>query len=215
MRESLAIAPLDAAAIHIVLAAVLGYLNHRHLRLQQSVGLTVMRAVAPAAVIGIGHTLRLLARAALLLFVCASGAAFAAEQTVLVVHSASAAYGVKGKHTITIRAKVDLPNSCWSNPRFQPPDSNTMPGADGIVPITVIVDSSEGPGIACSMIYQQAVNVPVLHWTSYPAHGLKAIKVIGSRSPVVVTIRRANLGKNPRQSSPTSATPPGTRPWTN
>lgn len=158
---------------------------------------------------------RLLARAAFLLFVCASGTAFAEEQTVRVVYSASAVYSVMGEHAITIHAEVDLPNSCWSNPRFQPPDSNTMPDADGIVPITVIVESSEGPGIACSMIYRRAVNVPLLHWTSYPASGLKGIKVIGSRSPVVVTIRRANSEKNPRQSPPTLATPPpGTRPRT-
>ena len=42
MNQGIAITPLDAAAILIVLAAVLGYLNHRFLRLPQSVGLTVI-----------------------------------------------------------------------------------------------------------------------------------------------------------------------------
>ncbi len=53
MSGSLAVAPFDAAAILIVLAAVLGYLNHRYLRLPQSVGLTVMGAVASVVVVGV------------------------------------------------------------------------------------------------------------------------------------------------------------------
>ena len=43
----------DAAAMLIVLAAVLGYINHRYLRLASTVGLTVMGAVASLIVIGI------------------------------------------------------------------------------------------------------------------------------------------------------------------
>lgn len=53
MTAGLAVTPLDAAAILIVLAAVLGYLNQRFFRLPQSVGLTVMGAVASLCVIGI------------------------------------------------------------------------------------------------------------------------------------------------------------------
>jgi CPA1 family monovalent cation:H+ antiporter len=45
--------PFDAAAVLIVLAAVLGYLNHRFLRWPQSVGLTVMGAVASLVVIAV------------------------------------------------------------------------------------------------------------------------------------------------------------------
>ena len=52
-----AISPFDAAAILIVLAAVLGYLNHRYLRLATSVGLTVMGAVASLLVVGIDRLL--------------------------------------------------------------------------------------------------------------------------------------------------------------
>jgi CPA1 family monovalent cation:H+ antiporter len=47
--------PLDAAAILIVLAAILGYLNHRFLRLPQSIGLTLMGAVASLIVIGLDY----------------------------------------------------------------------------------------------------------------------------------------------------------------
>jgi monovalent cation:H+ antiporter, CPA1 family len=43
----------DAAAVLIVLAALLGYINHRYLRLASTVGLTVMGAVASLIVIGI------------------------------------------------------------------------------------------------------------------------------------------------------------------
>lgn len=47
----------DAASILIVLAAALGYLNHRVFRLPASVGLTVMGAVASLLVIGIDRLL--------------------------------------------------------------------------------------------------------------------------------------------------------------
>jgi monovalent cation:H+ antiporter, CPA1 family len=47
----------DAAAILIALAAVLGYLNHRYLRLPSSIGLTIMGAVASLLVIGIDRVL--------------------------------------------------------------------------------------------------------------------------------------------------------------
>lgn len=49
--------PFDAAAILIVLAATLGYLNHRILKLPSSIGLTVMGLVASLFVIGLDHLL--------------------------------------------------------------------------------------------------------------------------------------------------------------
>ena len=49
------VSAFDAAAILIVLAAALGYLNHRWLQLPSTVGLTVMGAVASLLVIGIDH----------------------------------------------------------------------------------------------------------------------------------------------------------------
>tara|TARA_R110000824_G_scaffold99883_5_gene237473 strand:+ start:10024 stop:11331 length:1308 start_codon:yes stop_codon:yes gene_type:complete len=45
--------PFDAAAILVSLAAILGYLNHRFLKLPSSIGLTIMGAVASLMVIGI------------------------------------------------------------------------------------------------------------------------------------------------------------------
>jgi CPA1 family monovalent cation:H+ antiporter len=51
------LSPFDAAAILIVLAAALGYLNHRLLRLPSSIGLTVMGAVASLLVVGIDFVL--------------------------------------------------------------------------------------------------------------------------------------------------------------
>lgn len=51
--SGLTLTPFDAAAILIVLAAVLGYLNYRFLRLPASIGLTVMGAVASLIVVGI------------------------------------------------------------------------------------------------------------------------------------------------------------------
>lgn len=57
MTQSAALTPFDAAAILIVLAAALGYVNHRFLRLPQSVGLTLMGAIASLAVIGLDRLL--------------------------------------------------------------------------------------------------------------------------------------------------------------
>ena len=45
----------DAAAVLIVLAAVLGYVNHRFLKLPASIGLTMMGAVASLGVIAVDH----------------------------------------------------------------------------------------------------------------------------------------------------------------
>jgi CPA1 family monovalent cation:H+ antiporter len=49
--------PFDAAAVLIVLAAALGYLNHRFLRLPPTIGLTLMGALASLIVIGIDRAL--------------------------------------------------------------------------------------------------------------------------------------------------------------
>lgn len=48
------LSPFDVAAVLILLAAVLGYANHRLLRLPSAVGMTLMGALASLAVIGIG-----------------------------------------------------------------------------------------------------------------------------------------------------------------
>jgi CPA1 family monovalent cation:H+ antiporter len=57
MKQGPGVTVLDAAAILVVLAAVLGYVNHRVLRLPPSVGLTAMGAVASLGVIGVDHLL--------------------------------------------------------------------------------------------------------------------------------------------------------------
>jgi CPA1 family monovalent cation:H+ antiporter len=48
------LSPFDAAAILILIASILGYINHRYFRLPSSVGLTVMGAVASLVVVAIG-----------------------------------------------------------------------------------------------------------------------------------------------------------------
>lgn len=49
--------PFNAAAVLIVLAAVLGYFNHRVLKLPSSIGLTIMGAVASLIVVGLDRLL--------------------------------------------------------------------------------------------------------------------------------------------------------------
>ncbi|WP_419826885.1 cation:proton antiporter [Sphingomonas sp.] len=53
MIHGVIITPFDAAAILIVLAATLGYLNRRFLHLPQTIGLTVMGVIASLIVVGI------------------------------------------------------------------------------------------------------------------------------------------------------------------
>lgn len=48
------LAPFDIAAVLILIAAVLGYANHRFLKLPSAVGLTLMGALASLTIIGIG-----------------------------------------------------------------------------------------------------------------------------------------------------------------
>lgn len=57
MIGGLSLTPLDAAAILIVLAAVLGYVNFRFLRLPASIGLTIMGAVASMIVVALDSLL--------------------------------------------------------------------------------------------------------------------------------------------------------------
>jgi hypothetical protein len=130
--------------------------------------------------------MRRLACAALTLTLALGGTALAAVQTVAVVHSGSATY-VAGR-TIVVRATVDLPNSCWSNPRFIAPARGVQPDADGVVPIRIVADSKEGDGIMCAMIFRPGVTAPALRWRHYPAHGLTAVRLIGSRTPLVAPL---------------------------
>ncbi|MDH7974191.1 sodium:proton antiporter [Sphingomonas sp. AR_OL41] len=53
MIAGVVITPFDAAAMLIVLAAALGYVNYRFVKLPQSIGLTVMGAVASLIVVGL------------------------------------------------------------------------------------------------------------------------------------------------------------------
>lgn len=46
MIGNLSLTPFHAAAVLIVVAAVLGYVNFRYLRLPSSIGLTVMGALS-------------------------------------------------------------------------------------------------------------------------------------------------------------------------
>jgi hypothetical protein len=126
--------------------------------------------------------MRRLACAAITVVLGLGGTALAAVQTVPVVHSASATFGAR--RTIVVRATVDLPNSCWSNPRFATPARGVQPDADGVVSIRIVADSEEAPGVMCSMIFRSGVVVPTLRWTHHPAHGLKAVRLIGSRTPL-------------------------------
>jgi len=127
----------------------------------------------------------------LVLSACASNVAVGAERPVEVVHSASAAYSATQPHTIVVDATVDLPNSCWSNPRFQTPAPGAVPDANGTIDVTILADYSGGPGMACGMIFRPAVKVPELLWSTYPKAGLRAVNVVGSTTSVVAPVSGA------------------------
>jgi CPA1 family monovalent cation:H+ antiporter len=57
MIHGIVITPFDAAAILIVLAAALGYINRRFIHLPQTIGLTVMGAIASLIVVGLDRLL--------------------------------------------------------------------------------------------------------------------------------------------------------------
>lgn len=57
MIQGIVITPFDAAAILIVLAAGLSYINHRFLKLPSSIGLTIMGAVASLIVVALDRLL--------------------------------------------------------------------------------------------------------------------------------------------------------------
>ena len=135
-----------------------------------------------------GKSMRWRVGAALLSAVLYGGAARAAEQTIGVVQTASARYSTQNRHTVIVQATVGLPNSCWANPRFQTPAAGLKPDADGVVTITVVATSSEGPGVMCAMIFRTGIKVPTLYWRTYETKGLKAIKLVGSTTPVVATV---------------------------
>ncbi|HLK24072.1 MAG TPA: hypothetical protein VKT30_05395 [Caulobacteraceae bacterium] len=113
--------------------------------------------------------------------------AAAATKTIPVVHSAQAAYSRTARHTIVVQASVDLPNSCWSNPRFQRPAAGVKPDAGGAVMLVVVADNAERPGLMCAMMYRPGVAVPPLRWTTYPKR-LKAITVTGSQQAVTAPV---------------------------
>jgi hypothetical protein len=133
--------------------------------------------------------MRWLTWTALLVAVCGATAAPAGEQTIRDIATGSAVYSGKNQRAIIVQATVDLPNSCWSHPRFQRPARGVRPDADGVVPLTIVADSAESPGVACSMIFRQAP-VPPLHWTTFPKSGLKAVKLIGARRFITAQVEK-------------------------
>ena len=54
---NIVLSPFDAAAILIVLSAVLGWVNHRYLKLPGTVAMTIMGALASLVVIGVDAVL--------------------------------------------------------------------------------------------------------------------------------------------------------------
>jgi len=128
---------------------------------------------------------------ALLLSCLGSASAVAAVLPVPDVRTASAELSADGR-AIVVRASVDLPNGCWTEPRIVPPGGAAAPDASGVVTLTVAADSSAGAGHMCSMIFRPGVEARELRWTGFPASGLKAVRLIGSRTPLTVTISAAD-----------------------
>jgi hypothetical protein len=102
------------------------------------------------------------------------------------VKSASAVMSAD-HHSIVVSANVDLPDGCWRNPRVAAPATDAGPDASGSMDVTVVAESTRGPGLACPMIYRPNVPAAPLRWTTFPA-GLKAVRVVGERTSVTAQI---------------------------
>jgi hypothetical protein len=111
--------------------------------------------------------------------------AAAAVKTVEVVKSAEARVT---DHTLVVKATVQLPNGCWSRPRFVRP-ADAAPDAEGVISVKVVADTSEGPRLACPMIVRPPIAVPPLEWRRFP-HGVKGVKVEGWRVPAIAQVER-------------------------
>jgi hypothetical protein len=109
--------------------------------------------------------------------------AIAATKVVAVVHTATAEFhgGV-----LVVNASVDLPNTCWSRPRFAG-IPHGAPGPEGQLRLDVVATSIERPGRMCGMVVRPAVAVPALRWTR-PPQTLRSLNVTGSSTPVVAQV---------------------------
>ena len=112
--------------------------------------------------------------------------ATAAVMTVPDVTSATATMSAGGRELV-VGANITL-GGCMDDPRVQAPPSGVRPDAQGVVTLSVVVDSSAGPGVACPMFLRPNTPVTPLHWMAPPA-GLKAVRVVGSHTPAVAAVK--------------------------
>ncbi|HEY1559866.1 MAG TPA: hypothetical protein VGF71_03140 [Caulobacteraceae bacterium] len=114
----------------------------------------------------------------------AASGAWAGQQIVPVIDSASAVYSI-APHTIVIRVTAELPNTCWSNPQLRPMTAQARPGG-GIVGFAVVANLKTG--VMCAM-HVSKVTLPGYNWKTYP-NGVRGIQVAGSKQPVTAMIAR-------------------------
>jgi hypothetical protein len=125
---------------------------------------------------------------------CAAAAAMSVQAasatagvvTIADVTSASATLSPGGRELV-VEASITL-SGCLDNPRVQAPASGVQPDAQGMVTLSVVADSSAGPGVACPMFLRPNTPVTPLHWMAPPA-GLKAVRLLGSHTPAVAVVK--------------------------
>jgi hypothetical protein len=115
-----------------------------------------------------------------------AASAAAAVVTVPDVTSATATMSPGGRELV-VEASITL-GGCMDDPRVQAPMSGVQPDAQGVVTLSVVADSSAGPGIACPMFLRPNTPVTPLHWKAPPA-GLKSVRVLGLRTPAVAVVK--------------------------
>ncbi len=128
--------------------------------------------------------MRLLASLAATTALLAAGGAWAGQQVVPVIDSASAAYST-APHTIVIRVTAELPSTCWSNPQLRPLRAQSS-ARGGIIGFAVVANLKTG--VMCAM-HVSKVSLPRYNWRTYP-NGVRGIQVAGSSQPVTAMIRR-------------------------
>jgi len=115
-----------------------------------------------------------------------AASATAGAVTVADVTSATATLSPGGRELV-IEASITL-GGCMDDPRVQAPASGVQPDAQGMVTLSVVADSSAGPGVACPMFLRPNTPVTPLHWLA-PPPGLKSVRLLGSRTPVVTVVK--------------------------
>jgi hypothetical protein len=118
----------------------------------------------------------------------AAAATTAAAEVKLVptIASGTAAWATT-PNTLVLNAMAQLNDTCWSKPRFRPPLTGAKHPLGDTAQVEIVADHASGK--MCGMVLRK-VAVPTYRWRIYPNPALKAVKYVGSTTPVTAVIAK-------------------------